>query len=68
MHGAIEIDQPLEVLADQDLAIFLANLVGVGRLRIRANRQRPGDRPAELLDHFGAVDIAQQNEAIGQDP
>ena len=66
VDGAIEVDQPAEIVADDQLAVLLTDLLVLGRVRIRTGVQRPRNLAADLLDHRRAVGGPDQHESIRQ--
>ena len=55
LDGAIEVGQPLQIFSHHDLAIFLADLLSVRSLRVRAYRQRPWNRVAQFINDLSAA-------------
>lgn len=66
LHGAVEVDQPLQLVRDEELASVRMNSLGRIRRRVGADIERERDDAAHRLEHLDAVGVAEDDEALGK--
>ena len=67
LHGPLEVDEPAQLVGHDQLAVRIVQLPARGCRRVGPDDEPRRQGRAELLEHSRAVDVAEQQQPIGEE-